>query len=179
MKLLEDALLPCTKTRKEVLWEFPSHPSHYLASPPYKPKLKAQTTLIIFTVTRDRLEEQLLAEEQFPDLENHKNIRVAAKWLGTLEKLLEQYSEESHSDFHVFISTEPAPGPEEHVVLQGILEDWITITRGAPTRMLANLYAALHSFDQDTLELCGKEQEFKSILFSLRDFHTHVASGLF
>lgn len=104
---------------------------------------------------------------------------MAAKWLGTLEKLLEQYSEESHSDFHVFISTEPAPGPEEHVVLQGILEDWITITRGAPTRMLANLYAALHSFDQDTLELCGKEQEFKSILFSLRDFHTHVASGLF
>lgn len=77
-----------------------------------------------------------------------QNIRVAAKWLGTLEKLLEQYSEESHSDFHVFISTEPAPGPEEHVVLQGILEDWITITRGAPTRMLANLYAALHSFDQ-------------------------------
>lgn len=55
-----------------ILQEFPSHPSHYLASPPYKPKLKAQTTLIIFTVTRDRLEEQLLAEEQFPDLENHK-----------------------------------------------------------------------------------------------------------
>eukprot|EP00076_Gallus_gallus_P017819 XP_015137640.1 dynein beta chain, ciliary-like [Gallus gallus] len=88
MKLLEDALLPCTKTRKEVLWEFPSHPSHYLASPPYKPKLKAQTTLIIFTVTRDRLEEQLLAEEQFPDLENHKAVEVMDAFRG-LDKDIE------------------------------------------------------------------------------------------
>ncbi|OXB74577.1 UNVERIFIED_CONTAM: hypothetical protein H355_006447, partial [Colinus virginianus] len=45
-------------------------------------------------------------------------------------------------------SAEPAPAPEEHVILQGILEDWIQITRGAPTGILANLHAALYSFDQ-------------------------------
>ena len=33
-----------------------------------------------------------------------QNIDVVAKWLGTLEKLLEQYSEENHHDIHVFIS---------------------------------------------------------------------------
>lgn len=60
---------------------------------------------------------------------------MAAKGLGTLEKLLEQYSEESRSDFHVFISAEPAPAPEEHFVFQGILENWIKITGGAPARM--------------------------------------------
>ncbi|POI32795.1 hypothetical protein CIB84_003452, partial [Bambusicola thoracicus] len=209
--------------------EFPSHPSHYLANPPYKPKLKAQTTLIIFTVTRDRLEEQLLAEEQFPDLEKHKangfycklwkisypfrtrtgdgngggldkaakyshwlllqclkdnkcicyltiillvvfqqNIHIAANWFGTLEKLLEQYSEESHSEFHVFVSTEPAPGPEVHVVLQGILGDGITTARGTPTRMLANLYAALYSFDQQTL-LAFQAANKKRYPFSTKD----------
>lgn len=43
-----------------------------LANPHYKPEMQAQTTLINFTVTRDGLEEQLLAEVvkvERPDLE--------------------------------------------------------------------------------------------------------------
>ncbi|CAM9220931.1 unnamed protein product [Bubo scandiacus] len=77
-----------------------------------------------------------------------QNIHLVAKWLGTLEKLLEQYSEESHPDFHVFISAEPAPTPEEHIIPQEILEYSIKITSEPPTGMLDNLYAALYSFHQ-------------------------------
>ncbi|XP_055614548.1 dynein beta chain, ciliary, partial [Uranotaenia lowii] len=46
-----------------------------LANPHYKPEMQAQTTLINFTVTRDGLEEQLLAEvvkAERPDLEQQK-----------------------------------------------------------------------------------------------------------
>lgn len=46
-----------------------------LANPHYKPELQAQTTLINFTVTKDGLEDQLLAEvvsSERPDLENVK-----------------------------------------------------------------------------------------------------------
>lgn len=46
-----------------------------LANPHYKPEMQAQTTLINFTVTRDGLEEQLLAEvvkAERPDLESLK-----------------------------------------------------------------------------------------------------------
>lgn len=46
-----------------------------LANPHYKPEIQAQTTLINFTVTRDGLEEQLLAEvvkAERPDLEEQK-----------------------------------------------------------------------------------------------------------
>ncbi len=46
-----------------------------LANPHYKPEMQAQTTLINFTVTRDGLEEQLLAEvvkAERPDLEEQK-----------------------------------------------------------------------------------------------------------
>lgn len=48
-----------------------------LANPHYKPEIQAQTTLINFTVTRDGLEEQLLAEvvkAERPDLEEQKAI---------------------------------------------------------------------------------------------------------
>lgn len=46
-----------------------------LANPHYKPEIQAQTTLINFTVTRDGLEDQLLADVvdlERPDLEDFK-----------------------------------------------------------------------------------------------------------
>ncbi len=46
-----------------------------LANPHYKPEMQAQATLINFTVTRDGLEDQLLAEvvaTERPDLEKLK-----------------------------------------------------------------------------------------------------------
>ncbi len=48
-----------------------------LANPHYKPEMQAQATLINFTVTRDGLEDQLLAEvvaTERPDLERTKVI---------------------------------------------------------------------------------------------------------
>ncbi|XP_031759446.1 dynein heavy chain 11, axonemal [Xenopus tropicalis] len=107
-----------------------------------------------------------------------QNVHLVAKWLGTLEKLLAQYSTGSHEDYRIFISAEPAPSPEEHIIPQGILENSIKITNEPPTGMLANLHAALDNFDQDTLEMCAREQEFKCILFSLCYFHACVAGRL-
>ncbi|XP_018092353.2 dynein heavy chain 11, axonemal-like [Xenopus laevis] len=104
-----------------------------------------------------------------------QNIHLVAKWLSTLEKLLEKYSEESHSDYRVFMSAEPAPTHKEHIIPQGILENAIKITNEPPTGMLANLHSALDNFDQNILDQCTREQEFKSILFSLCYFHACVA----
>lgn len=50
-------------------------PQTKLANPHYKPEMQAQATLINFTVTRDGLEDQLLAEvvaTERPDLEKTK-----------------------------------------------------------------------------------------------------------
>ncbi|XP_076398736.1 dynein axonemal heavy chain 9 isoform X2 [Peromyscus maniculatus bairdii] len=104
-----------------------------------------------------------------------QNIHLVAKWLGTLEKKLEELSEESHPDFRVFISAEPAPSPSGHIIPQGILENSIKITNEPPTGMHANLHKALDNFTQDTLEMCSRETEFKSILFALCYFHAVVA----
>ncbi|XP_049715503.1 dynein axonemal heavy chain 9 isoform X4 [Elephas maximus indicus] len=104
-----------------------------------------------------------------------QNIHLVARWLSTLEKKLEEHSENSHPEFRVFISAEPAPSAEGHIIPQGILESSIKITNEPPTGMHANLHKALDNFTQDTLEMSSRETEFKSILFALCYFHAVVA----
>ncbi|XP_078081541.1 dynein axonemal heavy chain 9 [Mustelus asterias] len=104
-----------------------------------------------------------------------QNIHLVAKWLSNLEKKMEQHSDGSHENFRVFISAEPAPSPDGHIIPQGILENSIKITNEPPTGMHANLHKSLDNFNQDTLEMCARENEFKSILFALCYFHAVVA----
>ena len=73
---------------------------------------------------------------------------MVAKWLSTLEKTLEAYSEGSHDNYRVYMSAEPAGSPDSHIIPQGILESSIKITNEPPTGMLANLHQALDNFNQ-------------------------------
>uniref|UniRef100_A0A087YME5 Dynein axonemal heavy chain 17 n=1 Tax=Poecilia formosa TaxID=48698 RepID=A0A087YME5_POEFO len=104
-----------------------------------------------------------------------QNIHLVARWLGTLEKLLEQYAEGSHENFRVFVSAEPSSTRDSHFIPQGILENSIKITNEPPTGMHANLHKALDNFNQESLDMCARENEFKSIWFSLCYFHAVVA----
>lgn len=77
-----------------------------------------------------------------------QNIHLVAKWLGMLEKKLEQHGNASHNDFRVFISAEPSSSPDGHIIPQGILENSIKITNEPPLGMHANLHKALDNFNQ-------------------------------
>ncbi|CAK8695850.1 unnamed protein product [Clavelina lepadiformis] len=121
---------------------------------------------------------QEIVAEQALDLaakEGHwvvlQNVHLVAKWLSTLEKKIEKYSVGSHPNYRVFISAEPAATRESHIIPQGILESSIKITNEPPTGMQANLHKALDNFTQETLEMCSREMEFKSLLQSLCYFH--------
>uniref|UniRef100_A0A667Y5V4 Dynein axonemal heavy chain 11 n=1 Tax=Myripristis murdjan TaxID=586833 RepID=A0A667Y5V4_9TELE len=103
-----------------------------------------------------------------------QNIHLVARWLPSLDALLETTGVNSHPDYRVFISGEPPASPDQHVIPRGILENAIKITSEPPTGMNASLHAALHNFSQDTLEMCCREQEFNSMLFSLCFFHACV-----
>ncbi|KAF4533244.1 hypothetical protein B566_EDAN005160 [Ephemera danica] len=105
---------------------------------------------------------------------------VLQKWLPAIEKNLEHYSEGSHPDYRVFLSAEPAATAAAHIIPQvryqrntGVF--YYKITNEPPTGMNANLHKALENFNQETLEMSGKEAEFKAILFSLCYFHAVVA----
>jgi len=71
-----------------------------------------------------------------------------ARWLPTLEKKIEQYSLDSHPNYRVYMSAEPAGSRETHSIPQGILEVSIKITNEPPTGMMANLHKALDNFNQ-------------------------------
>lgn len=104
-----------------------------------------------------------------------QNIHLVAKWLSTLEKKMEATMEDSHENYRLFVSAEPAEAAEYHIIPQGILESAIKITNEPPTGMQANMHKSLDNFNQDNLESCSKESEFKSVLFALCYFHAVVA----
>lgn len=82
-----------------------------------------------------------------------QNIHLVARWLPTLEKLIEQYQNESpNANYRLFMSAEPAGSADAHIIPQGVLEVSIKITNEPPTGMLANLHKALDNFSQETLE---------------------------
>lgn len=56
-----------------------------------------------------------------PGLTPLQNIHLVGRWLGSLEKLLEHCCEGSHPDYRVFMSAEPAPTPQEHIIPQVVL----------------------------------------------------------
>uniref|UniRef100_A0A8D3CJW0 Dynein axonemal heavy chain 11 n=1 Tax=Scophthalmus maximus TaxID=52904 RepID=A0A8D3CJW0_SCOMX len=103
-----------------------------------------------------------------------QNVHLVACWLPSLDSILETVAVDSHSSYRVFITGESAPSPEKHVIPRGILENAIKITNEPPTGMNASLHAALNNFNQDTLDMCSREQEFNSMFFSLCFFHACV-----
>ncbi|XP_076826869.1 dynein axonemal heavy chain 11 [Brachyhypopomus gauderio] len=104
-----------------------------------------------------------------------QNVHLVERWLGRLEELLEHVCGGAHPQCRVFMSGEPPPSPEQHVIPRGILENAIKLTHEPPTGMNASLHTALHNFSQDTLEMSSHEQEFKGLLFSLCYFHAAVS----
>uniref|UniRef100_A0AAY5EIA2 Dynein axonemal heavy chain 11 n=1 Tax=Electrophorus electricus TaxID=8005 RepID=A0AAY5EIA2_ELEEL len=104
-----------------------------------------------------------------------QNVHLVERWLGHLEDLLESTGRKAHPHYRVFMSGEPAPSPDEHIIPRGILENALKLTHEPPTGMNASLHAALHHFSQDTLEMSSREQEFKGLLFSLCYFHAGVS----
>jgi len=103
-----------------------------------------------------------------------QNIHLMQKWLPILERKLETLAKGSHKDFRVFLSAEPHSFPMTEVVPQSILQNSIKITNEPPQDLKANILRAFYNFNQETLDSCLKQNEFKTILFTLCFFHAIV-----
>uniref|UniRef100_A0A8C5IYP6 Dynein axonemal heavy chain 17 n=1 Tax=Junco hyemalis TaxID=40217 RepID=A0A8C5IYP6_JUNHY len=168
----------------------PSSPMFFILSPGVDPlkDVEALGTRLGFTIDNGKIHNVSLGQGQEVVAEHAmevaaakghwvilQNIHLVARWLSTLEKLVEHHSLESHPEYRLYMSAEPAPSPETHIIPQGLLDNSIKITNEPPTGMRANLHGALDLFNQEILEQCSKESEFRCILFALCYFHAAVA----
>ncbi|KAK2951927.1 putative Dynein beta chain, ciliary [Blattamonas nauphoetae] len=99
-----------------------------------------------------------------------ENLHLMSKWLVVCEKKLESFAENAQESSRVFLSAEPSVD-ENRMIPQGILQNAIKVTNEPPLGMKANMRRAWACFDQDFLDMCSKQNEFKSILFALCFFH--------
>jgi len=158
----------------------------FILSPGVNPILQVEKLGKIMGWTYDKLnyhpvslgQGQEIVAEKALDLackEGHwvvlENIHLVQRWLPMLEKKLEECTLDCHPNFRYFLTAEPAASIEYHVMPAGILQGCIKITNEPPSGMLANVHASLNEFNQDTLEMCAREVEFKKIWFSLCYFH--------
>jgi dynein heavy chain len=96
-----------------------------------------------------------------------QNLHLMGKWLLALEKHIEKLRMgEMHEKFRLFYTAEPSED-----IPPGILQNSIKVTSEPARGSKANLMRALALFNDDTMEQCQKDREFKALLFHLCIFH--------
>jgi dynein heavy chain len=99
-----------------------------------------------------------------------QNCHLSISWLPTLEKICEEFSEDSlHPSFRLWLTSEPT----EHFPAF-VLQNGIKMTNEPPKGMRANLLGSLIQVDETWYETCERKEEFKKILFGLCFFHAAV-----
>ncbi|KAJ3597932.1 hypothetical protein NHX12_001448 [Muraenolepis orangiensis] len=144
----------------------PSTPVFFILSPGVNPLRHVEKL--------ERAERVLRSASQCGHWVFLQNVDLVRRWLPALEVLLEAVAVNAHPGYRVFLSGEPAPHAQCHVIPRGVLENAVKIANAPPTGMSASLHAALNNFSQDTLDMSLREREFNSLFFSLCYFHACV-----
>eukprot|EP00879_Flechtneria_rotunda_P029616 GHRR01032042.1.p1 GENE.GHRR01032042.1~~GHRR01032042.1.p1 ORF type:complete len:1612 (+),score=608.41 GHRR01032042.1:122-4837(+) len=100
-----------------------------------------------------------------------QNIHLTIDWTsGPLEKRIDKLAEGAHADFRLFLSAEPPPALERGLPIS-LLQNSIKLTNEPPEGLRPNLRRAYNQFNEEILESCAKQAEFRTIIFALCYFH--------
>lgn len=100
-----------------------------------------------------------------------QNIHLTIDWTsGPLEKKVDKLAEGAHPDFRLFLSAEPPPALEKGLPIS-LLQNSIKLTNEPPEGLKANLRRAYAQFNEEMLESCAKQAEYRSIIFALCYYH--------
>ena len=96
-----------------------------------------------------------------------QNLHLMGKWLMVLEKHIEKLRlGQLHENFRIFFTAEASED-----IPAGLLQNSIKVTSEPARGTKANLMRALANFNDDTMEQCQKDKEYKMLLFHLCVFH--------
>ena len=96
-----------------------------------------------------------------------QNLHLMGNWLMLLEKHIEKIRQgEINPTMRIIYTAEPS-----NDIPAGILQNAIKVTNEPARGTKANLMRALNLFNDDSIEQCQKDREFKALLFHLCVFH--------
>ena len=98
-----------------------------------------------------------------------QNCHLCVSWMPTLERLCEEFSDDLHPNFRLWLTSEPTTSFPAFVLQNGI-----KMTLEPPKGCRANLLGSLSSVDSEWFETCNRRVEFKKMLFGLCFFHASV-----
>eukprot|EP00912_Choanoflagellata_sp_UC4_P002386 UC4_evm3s1504 len=97
-----------------------------------------------------------------------QNCHLSPSWMPTLERLIEQIDPmRCHRDFRLWLTSMPTPKFPVPV-----LQNSAKMTVEPPKGIKANLLGVFTGFNDEMLDGCSKQDEFKGLLFSLCMFHS-------
>ncbi|EAY20602.1 Dynein heavy chain family protein [Trichomonas vaginalis G3] len=97
-----------------------------------------------------------------------QNCHLATSWMPKLEEIL-QNLKDVHNDFRLWLTSMPSAA-----FPVSILQNGIKVTTEPPQGLKATLTQLFQSYGQKTLKECPRENEFKSLFYSLCFFHAVV-----
>ena len=98
-----------------------------------------------------------------------QNCHLAASWMPSLEKIVEEFDDQLHRDFRLWLTSMPA---KEFPV--SILQNGIKMTIEPPQGLRSNLLQTYSTIDDKALEDCNKPEAYKTLYFGFCFFHAIV-----
>ena len=97
------------------------------------------------------------------------NCHLAASWLPSLEKIIEDYCDEKtyHPDFRLWLSSSPTPKFPLTILQRGL-----KMTTEPPKGLKANLRRLYDLIPESEFERCQEKSKYKKLLFCLAWFHS-------
>jgi dynein heavy chain, axonemal len=102
-----------------------------------------------------------------------QNIHLTMDWTwAELDRAIDSLSSTgtTHPDFQLFFSAEPPPSLERPLP-PSLLQSCVKLTNEPPQGIRANLARAWAMFDDDILDSCARQTEYRAIVFALCFFH--------
>ena len=103
-----------------------------------------------------------------------QNIHLTMDWTwAELDRAIDSLSAATttpHPDFQLFLSAEPPPSLERPLP-PSLLQSCVKLTNEPPQGIRANLARAWAVFDDDILDSCARQTEYRAIVFALSFFH--------
>jgi dynein heavy chain, axonemal len=101
-----------------------------------------------------------------------QNIHLTMDWTCTelIQAIDNLETSEPHPNFQLFLSAEPPPSLERPLP-PSLLQSCLKLTNEPPQGLRANMARAWALFDEDSLDACSRQTEYRAIIFGLCFFH--------